>query len=246
MAGLLANHIVTYTQDYADHSPYLSRFASKLTPILPPVEMPVPMPEAIQAFAKEHQTKEKRPVIGMVTRFASEKGVEVLLEALPTILRKYPKAQVLYAGQHLNVMGEQDYFDRLYPKIKEYEQSGHWTFLGNLSPLELSAVYPNLDVLTVPSLNSTEAFGLVQIEAMMNGVPSVPSALPGVRQPVTMHRMGRVSTIGDSTSLAESILEVLNEPRKYKGDIEGIKKSYNPDSIAQEYEKLFAQLMGKQ
>ena len=245
MAGLLANHIVTYTQDYADNSPYLSRYASKLTPILPPVEMPVPTSDAVSTFAKEHQTKEKCPVIGMVTRFASEKGVEVLLDALPTILKEYPKAQVLYAGQHLNVMGEQDYFDRLYPKIKEYEQSGHWTFLGNLSPLELAVVYPNLDVLTVPSLNSTEAFGLVQIEAMKNGVPSVPSALPGVRQPVSMHGMGRVSKIGDSASLAGAILDVLNEPKKYKGDIESINRSYDPDSIAQEYEKLFERLMSK-
>jgi glycosyltransferase involved in cell wall biosynthesis len=242
-AGLLSNHIVTYTQDYADNSPYLSRYASKLTPILPPVEMPVPTPEAVSAFAREHHIDERKPVIGMVTRFASEKGVEVLLDALPTILSKYPKAQVLYAGQHQNVMGEQAYFDRLFPKIREYEELGHWTFLGNLSPIELSAVYPNLDVLTVPSLNSTEAFGLVQIEAMMNGVPSVPSALPGVRQPVSMHGMGRVSTIGDSADLAESILDVLNEPEKYQGDIDAIKKSYNPDSIAVEYEKLFVSLM---
>ncbi|HAV78156.1 MAG TPA: glycosyltransferase family 1 protein [Anaerolineae bacterium] len=245
-AGFLSNHIVTYTQDYADNSPYLSRYASKLTPILPPVEMPIPTSEAVSAFAHDHHTDERKPVIGMVTRFASEKGVEVLLDALPIILKKYPKAQVLYAGQHQNVMGEQAYFDRLYPKIREYEASGHWTFLGNLSPIQLAAVYPNLDVLTVPSLNSTEAFGLVQIEAMMNGVPSVPSALPGVRQPVSMHGMGRVAKIGDSASLAESILEVLNEPKKFQGDIEDIKASYDPDSIAQQYEKLFARLMGKQ
>ncbi|MBK6793254.1 MAG: glycosyltransferase family 4 protein, partial [Anaerolineales bacterium] len=186
MAGRLANHIVTYTRDYADHSPYLSRYASKLTPILPPVQMPESTPEAVAAFAERHRTKTKRPVIGMVTRFASEKGVEILLDALPAIFAKYPNAQVLYAGQHENVMGEQAYFSRLFPRIREYEIKGQWTFLGNLDPVQLSAVYPNLDVITVPSLNSTEAFGLVQIEAMMNGVPSVPSALPGVRQPVKM------------------------------------------------------------
>ncbi|MBK9005951.1 MAG: glycosyltransferase family 4 protein [Anaerolineae bacterium] len=243
-AGIFSNHIVTYTQDYADNSPYLSRYASKLTPILPPVEMPSPLLGAVEAFAHEHHVKERHPVIGMVTRFASEKGVEFLLDALPTILQKYPKAQVLYAGQHQNVMGEQAYFDRLIPKIREYESTGHWKFLGNLDPIQLAALYPNLDVLTVPSLNSTEAFGLVQIEAMLNGVPCVPSALPGVRQPVTMHGMGRVARIGDAADLAESILTVLNEPQKFKGDIESIKKSYNPDSVAQEYEKLFAKLMG--
>lgn len=245
MAGRLANHLVTYTQDYADNSPYLSRYASKLTPILPPVELPVPAPEAVSAFAREHHIAERRPVIGMAARLAAEKGVEVLLDALPAILKKYPRAQVLFAGTYQNVMGEQAYSDRLMPRIHEYEQQGHWTFLGNLDPIQMAAFYPNLDVLTVPSLNSTEAFGLVQIEAMMNGVPSVPSALPGVRRPVQMHGMGVVSQIGDSASLAESILSVLDDPLKYRGDIEAIKKSYDPDSIAQEYEKLFARLMKK-
>jgi glycosyltransferase involved in cell wall biosynthesis len=245
LAGMLANHIVTYTRDYTDNSPYLSRYASKLTSILPPVEMPDPRPGTVQAFAQEHNIAERRPVIGMVTRFASEKGVEILLGALPTILQKYPKAQVLYAGQYLNVMGEQAYFDRLIPRIREYEASGHWKFLGNLAPIDLAAVYPNLDVITVPSLNSTEAFGLVQIEAMMNGVPSVASALPGVRQPVLMHGMGRVAKIGDPADLAACILEVLDEPQKYQGDLESIKESYNPDSIAAEYEKLFERLRKK-
>ena len=143
------------------------------------------------------------------------------------------------------MIGEQAYFDRLAPQIREYEVAGHWTFLGNLDPVQMAAFYPNLDVLTVPSLNSTEAFGLVQIEAMMNGTPSVPSALPGVRQPVLMHGAGRVSKIGDSVDLAESILSVLDEPDKYRADVASIKKSYDPDSVAAEYEKLFARLMKK-
>src|SRR5262245_58496382 len=78
-AGILSNHIVTYTRDYADHSPFPSHYASKLTPILPPVELPDPLPGAVEAFAAAHQTKERKPVIGMAARFAAEKGVEVLL-----------------------------------------------------------------------------------------------------------------------------------------------------------------------
>ena len=243
-AGMLSNHIVTYTQDYASNSPYLSRYASKLTPILPPVELPSPLPGAVEAFGEEHHVEERRPVIGMAARFAAEKGIEVLLDAMPVILKKYPNAQVLFAGTYQNVMGEQAYSDRLMPRIREYEAAGHWTFLGNLDPVQMAAFYPNLDVLTVPSLNSTEAFGLVQIEAMMNGVPCVPSALPGVRQPVLMHGMGRVAKIGDSADLAACILEVLNEPNKFRGDIESVKKAYDPHSIAAEYEKLFTKLMG--
>ncbi len=245
MAGLLSNQIVTYTQDYADHSSYLSRYKFKLQTILPPVELPTADKSAIQSFAEAHHRADRKPVIGMAARFAAEKGVEVLLDALPVILKKYPEAQVLFAGQYQNVMGEQVYFDRLMPRIREYENAGHWTFLGNLNPAQMSAFYPNLDVLVVPSLNSTEAFGLVQIEAMMNGVPCVPSALPGVRMPVQMHKMGCISRIGNADSLAESVLEVLNEPDKFRCNIESLKKAYNPDTVAAEYEKLFERLMKK-
>jgi glycosyltransferase involved in cell wall biosynthesis len=57
--------------------------------------------------------------------------------------------------------------------------------------------------------------------------------------------MGVVSEIGNADSLAKSILEVLDNKEKYRGDIESIKKAYDPDSIAQEYEKLFAKLKKK-
>ena len=245
MAGMLANHIVTYTQDYADNSAYLTRFRNKLTPILPPVELPAPPPNAAAAFASAHETASRRPVIGMATRFASEKGVEILLDALPAVLTKYPHAQVLFAGQYQNVMGETAYFERLRPQIQKYEASGHWKFLGNLDPIQMAAYYPNLDVLVVPSLNSTEAFGLVQVEAMLNGVPCIASALPGVRRPVQMHKMGEVTPIGDAPALADALLKVLDDRGKYQCDTADLARIYDPDSVAAEYEKLFAKLMGK-
>jgi glycosyltransferase involved in cell wall biosynthesis len=137
MAGLLANHIVTYTQDYADNSAYLTRFRNKLTPILPPVELPTPPPGALNAFASAHETATRHPVIGMATRFASEKGIEILLDALPAVLEKYSNAQVLFAGQYQNVMGETAYFERLKPKIQKYEASGHWSYRHSTLPKRL-------------------------------------------------------------------------------------------------------------
>jgi glycosyltransferase involved in cell wall biosynthesis len=243
MAGILANAIVTYTQDYADNSSYLSRYRRKLTPILPPVELPPAEPGAVAAFAAAHQTGQQRPVIGMVTRFAAEKGVEVLLDALPAVLEKFPKVQVLFAGQYENVLGEQAYAARLMPRIREYEEMGGWKFLGNLGQSQLAALYPNLDVLVVPSLNSTEAFGLVQVEAMMNGVPCIASALPGVRRPVQMHGMGEVIPIGDAGALAAALLEIFAGKEKYRCDTAALAKLYDPDSVAEEYERLFERLM---
>jgi len=243
MAALLADRIVTYTQDYADHSSYLSRYRRKLRAVLPPVAMLSPAPGAVESFAREHRTRERHPVIGMAARLAAEKGVEILLEALPKVLEKHPKAQVLFAGQYQNVLGEQAYADRLMPRIRAYEADGRWKFLGVLSPAEMAAFYSNLDVLVVPSLNSTEAFGLVQIEAMLNNVPCVASALPGVRRPVQMHNMGKIVPIGDSAALAAALLEIFAEKEKYRCDTVTLMRLYDPDSAAARYENLFTELL---
>jgi glycosyltransferase involved in cell wall biosynthesis len=243
MAALLADHLVTYTQDYADHSAYLSRFRKKLTPLLPPVVLPPPVSGSVEGFADEHRIRQHKPVIGMVTRFAAEKGVEVLLDALPAIVEKYPQTQVLFAGQFQNVMGEHEYAERLMPRIKKFEEMGCWKFLGNLSQEQLAAFYPNMDVLVVPSLNSTEAFGLVQVEAMMNDIPCVASALPGVRRPVQMHGMGKIVPVGDSSALAEALLDIFSKKEKYQCDTQAVAKLYDPDTVAAEYEKLFKELL---
>jgi len=182
-------------------------------------------------------------VIGMAARFASEKGVEVLLNALPLIIQKYPRAQVIFAGQHQDVLGEKEYYQRLFPAIEQYQKEQHWKFAGVLNPAEMAAFYPNLDILVVPSLNSTEAFGLVQIEAMINGVPCVASDLPGVRQPVLTTGMGKIIPIGDAQALAHAILEIQERGEKFHGDAAAIAQRFTPDSIAREYEALFEELL---
>ncbi|HEX2980076.1 MAG TPA: glycosyltransferase family 4 protein [Anaerolineaceae bacterium] len=242
LAALFTHRIVTYTRDYAENSTYLRRNMKKLRVIPPPVELPAVSPQEVAAFAAEHNPQGRRPVIGMAARFATEKGVEVLLDALPRVLEVYPNAQVQFAGPYQNIIGEEKYFERLSPVIRRYEQSGNWCFVGVLNPKQMATYYPNLDVLVLPSLNSTEAFGLVQIEAMMNGVPSIASNLPGVRQPVLVHKMGKIIQIGSSSDLSTALLEVLARPQDFKADPEEIVERYLPDTIAAEYEPLIAEI----
>jgi glycosyltransferase involved in cell wall biosynthesis len=243
LAGWFTNKIITYTQDYADHSPYLKHYRNKTGIIQPPVILPEAEPGPVSKFAADNDLKERGPVIGMAARFATEKGVEVLLDALPAILGEFPKAIVLFAGQYQNVLGEDIYAARLFPRIEEYIKEGHWKWLGVLDQKEMAAFYPNLDIITVPSLNSTESFGLVQIEAMMNGVPVAASNLPGVRQPVKITGMGEVFEIGDSGMLAEKICTILENKQKYIRDPKWIIEHFSPDTVASVYEKLFENLI---
>lgn len=243
LAGLLCDRVIAYTQDFADHSPFLRSFRHKLEVIPPPVELPEVGTGAVAAFAKTHHLDGAGPMIGMATRLAAEKGVEVLLEALPRVLEIYPNARVLYAGQFQDVLGEEAYARRLDPLFRKYEDEGRWKFLGTLNPKQMAAFYPNLDVIVVPSLNSTETFGLVQVEAMLCGTPSIASDLPGVRQPVSQSRMGEVVPIGDSQTLAEAIIRVVGNKADYVRPAEEIAERWNTERTAAEYEALFERLL---
>jgi glycosyltransferase involved in cell wall biosynthesis len=241
LTAIFTHRIVAYTKDYAENSRYLKPKINKVEIIPPPVELPQISVESIIAFPENHNPRKQHPVIGMAARFATEKGVEVLLEALPHILERYPNTLVQFVGPFKNIIGEEDYFDRLAPRISDYEQKGNWRFLGSLNPEQMAAFFPNLDLLVLPSLNSTEAFGLVQIEAMMNGIPCAASALPGVRQPVITHGMGRIFPIGDAAKLAEAVLEILDNKSDFITPKESF-KNYDPENTAKAYEVLFEKI----
>lgn len=240
-AGMLATRIVAYTDDFATHSPYLSHFRPKVTIIPPPVEIADSSAAEVAAFKQRYNLQ--GPVIGMAARLAAEKGVEVLLGALPRILAAHPTARVLFAGPFEQVLGEEAYARRLAPLFEQYRN--HWTFLGTLGARDLATFFSACDVITVPSLNSTESFGLVQVEAMLCGTPSVASNLPGVRQPVQQTGMGRVVPIGDAAALADALIDIIDHPATYHRDRDLVASLFSTDLTVTRYEDLFRSLSGR-
>lgn len=240
MAGFLADAVATYTRDYAVHSPYLSQYVDKkLVIIPPPIALDPVTDEAVRNFRDKHSIGNS-PVIGISARLAAEKGVEVLLRALPRVLQAHPDALVLHAGPYQNIIGEEAYAARLAPLFEQY--NAHYKLLGTLHGHELTAFYRNLDVLCICSLNSTESFGLVQIEAMRNGVPVAACNLPGVRQPVTMTGMGEITEVGDPGALAEALIRILNDREQYVRETETIAHTFDPAQTATEYVRVFEAL----
>ncbi|GAC1356044.1 MAG: hypothetical protein NVSMB42_14660 [Herpetosiphon sp.] len=145
---------------------------------------------------------------------------------------------MLFAGPYQHVLGEEAYAERLAPMFKQYQ--AHWQFVGVLNSDELAALYPNCDLIVLPSLNSTESFGLVQVEAMLHGTLAVASNLPGVRQPVRISGMGEIAPIGDSAGLADAILKVLHHHERYVRPAHEVEALFNIDATVSAYEEVFA------
>lgn len=230
IAALAAHHVVAYTDDFADSVALLRRHRRKRVTVLPPI-----------VAAPEHAARPAppTPVIGMATRFAAEKGVDVLLEALPAVFAHLPDARVHFAGQVQDVWGEAALRARLLPHIARLEAEGRWRFVGMLRPDDMPGFYRQLSVLVVPSLNATESFGLVQIEAMREGVPVVAADLPGVRQPVRLSGCGEVVPVGDSAALAAAIVRVVRQATPTVLPA-GLAHRFAPDTTAAFFERLLA------
>ncbi|MBI4758003.1 MAG: glycosyltransferase family 4 protein [Chloroflexi bacterium] len=238
LAASWAHQIVAYTQDYAIHSPLLSQFQDKIRVIYPPVCLDPPTQKGLQEL-RERMGLDGKRVIGFAARFAAEKGVDHLLHALPQILTEIPDVKVVFAGEYRNVIGENVY-ERLEPLIKQYQE--HLVFLGVLPQSQMANFFSLCDVLTVPSVNPTESFGLVQVEAMLCGTPVVASDLPGVREPVRVTGMGEIVPVGDEQALAAALTRVLKGKHSYVKSRELIKAIFDIETTVAEYERLFHEL----
>ncbi|MCU0510226.1 MAG: glycosyltransferase family 4 protein [Anaerolineae bacterium] len=257
LAGKLADTIVAYTEDFARHSPFLSRFAGpglsarndpqtaresanpkgKVRVILPPVVIPEPTAEGVQALRERIKLAPDEKVIGFAARFAYEKGAGYLINAIPHLQKEFPKFRIVFAGPYgKDVIGE-TIWDDLQPLIKQHKD--YLTFLGTLNPEQMANFFALCDVVTVASINNTESFGLVQVESFMCGTPVVATNLPGVRQPVTMTGMGEIVPIADAHGLAEGLIRVLREPQQYVKPRPDIFRIFELTRTVDEYERLF-------
>lgn len=237
----LAQAVVTNTRDYAESSASLRRVLHKLE-VIPPPAVVAPVEDArVRGLRQRYGVGEKDRVIGMAARLATEKGAEVLAQAMPYVLQVYPTARVLYVGQYQDVMGEADYLARLRPLLDAL--GDRWSFLGVLGPEDLAAFYALCDLTVLPSLNSTESFGMVQVESMLCGTPVVASDLPGVRQPVQLSGMGRLVPPRDPQGLAAAINDVLSRPERYRKDGCAWCQQLSPAAVASAYDRLYARLL---
>ncbi|MGQ9494818.1 MAG: glycosyltransferase family 4 protein [Thermoanaerobaculaceae bacterium] len=235
-----ADRVVTLTEDYAEQTPILQGLKGKLCVIPPPIPPPRVLPERVVAVRKAWGLGPKELLVGWVGRVSREKGLEILAQAMPLVWERLPGVRVLCAGPKEEVVGEASYRRQLDGLLSQF--GSKWTFTGILPEEDLAALYACLSVLVLPSLNRTEAFGMVQVEAMACGTPVVASDLPGVREPVRTTGMGFLVPPGEPKALAQALLQVLQAPKSFPRTSPGALGAYAPSSVAGKYMRLFSQL----
>jgi len=142
-------------------------------------------------------------VVGALGRVDVWKGLEVLLDAVPTMQRERPGLQVVVAGPP--VAGKEAYATRLAERARVMP-GVRW--LGQRD--DAAELVADMDVLVVPS-TEPEPFGLTLIEALASGVPVVATAAGGPLEILGPKPgpAGRLVPPGDAQHLAAAVLELL-------------------------------------
>ncbi len=203
--------------DYVEHSPLVSRYFKKYRKKFS--ELPNSVDESLYMPAGP------KKVSGHLGSFTADvdvilfvggldsahyfKGVDVLLTAAREVLQRFPHTRFVFVGDGDLRAGYEEYAHRLGIADSTY-------FVGSINREELPSYYRRATCVVLPSVDSTEAFGVVLIEAGACGKPSIATNLRGVRSVIDDQVTGTLVEPNDSDALAKKICEILEDPEHAK------------------------------
>ena len=192
-----ANVILGTSPVYVSESPFLQDVQEKLT-YLPIGVDPVP---AVEVEPSEYKT------VFSLGRLVGYKGYEYLVEA----------AKYLSDNYRVIIGGEGPLRRQLQKQIKNEGLESKVTLKGRIPQEMLPEMYASCSVFCLSSIWKTEAFAIVQIEAMSCGKPVVATRIPGSGVSwVNEHGYSGLNVEPcDAKALADAIMQITSDPQTY-------------------------------
>jgi phosphatidylinositol alpha-1,6-mannosyltransferase len=206
--------VVTYVSRYARR-----RIASALGPMaaleyLPSgVDTDVFAPDPIgRARIRAEFRIGDRPVVVCVSRLVARKGQDMLVRALPAILRQVPQALLM-------IVGDGPDHDSLQRLAARHGVADHVLFVGAVPWLDLPAHYAAGDVFAMPCRTrgkglDVEGLGIVFLEASAVGLPVVAGDSGGAPEAVIGEETGVVVGGRDVQGITDAVVGLLSDPER--------------------------------
>ncbi|MBO4656241.1 MAG: glycosyltransferase [Bacteroidales bacterium] len=207
-----AERIIGTTPAYLGSSPFLKDVQNKCTAVPIGID-PVRFNEAM---AQDLHNKHNGSVLLLsVGRLVPYKGFPYLIESM-SLLPDY---------FHLLLIGEGPMRPKLEADIARLGLESRVTMAGYADDAQLTASFGACDIFVLPSIYKTEAFGIVQLEAMSCGKPVVATRIPGSGTAWVNSDgvSGRNAEPENPSSLADAILAVYENRASYA---DGARKRY--------------------
>jgi rhamnosyl/mannosyltransferase len=176
-------------------------------------------------------------VVLAVGRLIYYKGFEYLVRAIADV-----RATALIAGD--GPLG-----DGLAVEAARLGVGDRVVFLGRVSEADLKALYHACDVFVLPSVERSEAFGIVQLEAMACGRPVVNTRLDSAVPHVSLDGLtGLTVPPGDPAALAAALRALLDDParRAVMGAAgrQRVRENFSADLMARRTLEVYREVVG--
>ncbi|NGP56895.1 N-acetyl-alpha-D-glucosaminyl L-malate synthase BshA [Paenibacillus thiaminolyticus] len=149
-------------------------------------------------------------------------------------------------ASRLVFVGEGPDMPKVQCKIREMGLEDRVHFLGKQD--EIAQVISMADCLLLPS--EKESFGLVALEAMACGVPTIGSEAGGIPELVKHGETGFLAPIGDTEAMADYAIQLLSQPqlarRMREACLHRAHHDFCNDLITWEYEQIYYRVLGQE
>ncbi len=193
-------------------------------------------PEAVRSFRNQFAEPQGK-IVFFVGRLVQEKGVQVLLEAVPEITTYYPKTKFVISGKG-------PMMEELKNKAVTLGIEDKVIFTGYIDDETRNLLYASSDVAVFPSLY--EPFGIVALEGMATETPVVVSDTGGLSEIIDHGRDGFKTPPGSADYLARDILKILtdeNTARKLsQRAYQKVKELYSWEGIASKTMEVYQEV----
>jgi len=238
LALLYTDHAVMVSKNLLSY--YKQRFpvtTPEMSVIYNGLDFPAVPNDARESVCNELGISEDAVIVGTAVRFYPQKGIRHLIEAIPTILKAYPKTRFLLVGdgverQMLEQMAEAT-------GIKE-----HIFFTGFRR--DIARLIGAMDIYVLPSL--WEGLPLALIEALMAKKAIVATDVGGNTEMIEDGRTGFIVPPQNSGLLAERLIALISSERLRDEFAENgymyAKKHFALTTMVSDYERLYSSHSG--
>lgn len=231
-----ADLIVGTTPVYVQESPFLSNVQHKVDYI--PIGVEPIIPDAAQVEAIRQKYGDKKLIFSL-GRLVEYKGYEYLIRA----------ARHLDARYQIIIGGKGPLYDELQTLIVQLGVQDRVELIGFVSDDELPAYYGACDVFCLSSILKTEAFAIVQIEAMSCAKPVISTHIPGsgVSWVNAEGQSGLVVEIENFKALANAIHTIITNKEYYdqlsKGSLDRYQRFFTREKMVDKSLKIYDKLL---
>jgi glycosyltransferase involved in cell wall biosynthesis len=187
-------------------------------------------------FRKGSGLGEDVPVVGVIGRLVWQKGFEYFIEAIPDVLRRFPKAIFL-------IVGEGELKDELTVKSRILKLEDKIIFTGFRN--DIKDVLASIDIFVMPSL--MEGLPVVLLEAMAMMKPIVATKIEGIIETLENGVTGLLVSPKDPQVLSEAIVDLLIHKEKARqmglAARKVVEERFRVDIMVQKVEEVYKELL---